>query len=57
MADFMRVKHENPKIKQSEKANYISMSSSILQRYRNDINMLSTYRINSNNTNKRTKKG
>ena len=54
MADFMRVKYENPKTKQSEIANQLGMFSSILQRYRNDINMLSPYRINPNNTNKRT---
>ena len=43
-------------MKQSEIANQLSMSSFTLQRYRNDINMLSPYRINPNNTNKRTKK-
>ena len=52
MADFMRVKYENPKMKQSEIANQLGMFSSTLQRYRNDINMLSPYRINPNNTNK-----
>ena len=36
MADFMRVKYENPKMKQSEIANHLGMSSSILQRHRND---------------------
>ena len=41
MADFMRVKYENPRLKQSEKANRLSMSSSTVQRYRNDINMRS----------------
>ena len=56
MADFMRVKYGNPKTKQSEIANKIGMSSSTLQRYRNDINMLSPYRIHPNNTNKRSKK-
>ena len=56
MADFMRVKYENPKLKQSEIANQLGLPSSPLQRYRNDINMLSPYRIHSNNTNKRTKK-
>ena len=56
MADFMRVKYENPKMKQSEIANQISLSSSTVQRYRNDINMLSPYRIQPNNTNKRIKK-
>ena len=56
MADFMRVTYENPKLKQSEIASKLGLSSSTLQRYRNDINMLSPYRINPNNTNKRTKK-
>ena len=55
MADFMRVKYENPKFKQSEKANQLSLLTSTLQGYRNDINMLSPYRIHPNNTNKRTK--
>ena len=57
MADFMRVKYENPKMKQSQIANQIGLSTSTLQRYRNDINMLSPYRIHPNNTNKRSKKG
>ena len=56
MADFMKVKYENPKLKQSEIANQLCMSSSTIQRCRNDINLLSPYRINPNNTNKRTKK-
>ena len=43
-------------MKKSEIANHLGMSSSTLQRYRNDINMLSPYRNNPNNTNKRTKK-
>ena len=57
MADFMRVNYENPKLKQSEIANQFGSSSSTLQRYKNDINMLSPYRINPNNTKKRSKKG
>ena len=56
MNDFMYIKYQNPKMKQSEIANQINLSSSTLQRYRNDINMLSPYRIQPNNTNKRTKK-
>ena len=56
MADFMRVKYENPRLKQSEIANQLGMSSSTIQRYRNEINMLSPYRINPNNTKKRSKK-
>ena len=43
MADFMRIKYENPKPKQSEIANKLGYPSSALQRYRNDINMLSPY--------------
>ena len=56
MNDFMHIKYQNPKMKQSEIANNLKMSSSTLQRYRNDINMLSPYRINPNNTKKRAKK-
>ena len=56
MADFMKVKYENPRMKQSEIANQLGMSSSTIQKYRNDINMQSPYRINPNNNKKRTKK-
>ena len=56
MADFMRVKYENPILKQSEIANQLVLSTSTLKRYTNDINMPSPYRINPNNNNKRTKK-
>ena len=56
MADFMQLKYENPRMRQSEIANQLGMSSSTLQRYRNDINMLSPYRIRANNVKKRTKK-
>ena len=56
MADFLRMKNENPKMKQSEIANQLGYSSSTLQRYRNDIITLSLYRIPPNTTNKRTQK-
>ena len=56
MNDFMYIKYQNPKMKQSQIADQLSLSSSTIQRYKNDINMLSPYRIQSNNTNKRTKK-
>ena len=56
MNDFMHIKYQNPKMRQSEIANNLNISSSTLQRYRNDINMLSPYRINSNNVKKRSKK-
>ena len=55
MNDFMYMKYQNPKLKQSELANNLNMSSSTIQRYRNDINMQSRYRINPNNVKKRTK--
>ena len=56
MADFMRLKYENPRMKQSEIANQLNLSSSTIQRYRNDKHMLSPYRINPNNTKQRSKK-
>ena len=56
MNDFMNVKYQNPKMTQFEISNQLGMSSSTLQRYRNDINMLSTYRINSNNIKKQQKR-
>ena len=52
----MRIKYENPKLLKSEIAKHLGYSSSTLQRYRNDVNMLSPYRILPNNTKKRTKK-
>ena len=39
MADFMRMKYENPKLKHPEIANQVGYSST-LKRYRNDLNML-----------------
>ena len=56
MADLMKVKLENPRMKQSKIANQLGMSCSTLQRYRNDIIMLSPYRINPNSSKKRRKK-
>ena len=56
MKDFMNIKYQIPKMKQSEIANNLNMSSSTLQRYRNDINMLSPYRNNPNNNKKHPKK-
>ena len=56
MAVFMRMKYENPKLKQSEIANQLGYPTSTLQRYRNDINMLSPYRIQPNTTKNKQKK-
>ena len=43
-------------MKQSQIANQVDLSTSTLERYRNDINILSQYRINPKNTKKRKKK-
>ena len=56
MNDFMNIKYQNPKMTQSEISSQLNMSSSTIKRYRNDIIMLSPYRINPNNTKKRSKK-
>ena len=56
MNDFMNIKYQNPKMTQSEISSQLNMSSSTIKRYRNDIKMLSPYRINPNNTKKRSKK-
>ena len=55
MADFIRIKYENPKLKQSQIESQPSYSTCTLQRYRNDVNTVSPYRVYPNNTNKRTK--
>ena len=51
----MQNKFENPNTKHSEIADHLGYSSSTLQRYRNDINMLSRYTIQPNITKKRSK--
>ena len=56
MADFIRIKYENPKLKQSQIANQLGYSTGTSRRYRNDIKMLSPYRIHSNTIIKRSKK-
>ena len=56
MNDFMNIKYQNPKMTQSEISSQLNMSSSTIKRYRNDINMLSPYRISRNNIKKRSKK-
>ena len=53
MIDFMNIKYQNPKMTQSEISSQLNMSSSTIKRYRNDINMLSPYRINRQKTNKK----
>ena len=54
--DFMNIKYQNLKMTQSEISSQLNMSSSTIKRYRNDINMLSPYRISPNVVKKRSKK-
>ena len=56
MADFLKVNYKNPKLKQSQIADQLGLSTSTLQRYRNGIYMLSPYRINPKNTIKEQKR-
>ena len=56
MNDFKNIKYQNPKMTQLEISSQLNMSPSTIQRYRNDINMNSPYRINQNNVKKRQKK-
>ena len=56
MNDFMKIKYQNPKMTQLEISSQLNMSPSTIQRYRNDINMISPYRINPNNVKKQQKK-
>ena len=56
MADFIQLKYENRKMKQSQIANELGYSTSTLQRCTNDKNKISPYRIQPRNTNQRTKK-
>ena len=56
MNDFMNIKYQNPKMTQSQISSQLNMYSSTMKRYRNDINMFSPYRVNSNNVKKQQKK-
>ena len=56
MAKFMEIKSNNPRLKQSEIAKLLELSSSTIQRYRREINMLSPYRIKSSETNEKKQK-
>ena len=55
MNDFMNIKYQNPKMTQSEISSQLNMSPSTIQRYRNDINMISPYKNNSKNVKKQQK--
>ena len=45
MANFMEIKANHPRLKQSEIAKLLGLSSSAIQRYRKEIYMISPYRI------------
>ena len=55
MNDFMNINYQTPKMTQSEISSQLNMSPSTIQRYRNDINMFSPYRINVKKQQKKTK--
>ena len=54
----MEIKSINPKLKHSEIAQQLAISTSTLQRYRREINLFSPYRVppSSTNTNRRKQK-
>ena len=53
----MEIKSNNPKLKESEIAKLLELSSSTIQRYKREITMLSPYRIPpSSKTNQRKQK-
>ena len=54
MARFMAIKSINTRLRQDQRAKELGCSCSTLQRYRQDINMLSRYRTPPN-SNKKTK--
>ena len=56
MNDFMNIKNQNPKMTQSEISSQLNMSPCTIQRYGNDIKMLSPYKINPKNVKKQQKK-
>ena len=56
MNDFLHIKYQNAKMTQSEISSQLNMSPSTIKRYRNDINMISPYRISPNNVKKQQKK-
>ena len=56
MAKFMEIKSTNPKLKQSEVDRELKGSSSTMQRYRRETNMLSLYIIPPSSNTNHTKK-
>ena len=54
-AKFMEIKSINPKLKQSEIAKELKLSTSAIQRYRREINMVLPYRISPSSNTHHTK--
>ena len=52
----MELKSNNPKLKQPEIAKPLELTSSTIQRYRKEINMLSTYKIPPSSKTNQTRK-
>ena len=52
----MEMKSNNPRLKQSEIAKLLELSSFTIQRYRREINMLSPYRIPPSSKTNQTRK-
>ena len=55
MARFVEIKNNEPRLTQKQTFNQLGFSDSTNKRYRNDINMLSPYRIQPNITNERSR--
>ena len=56
LAKFMEIKSNNPRLNQSEIANMLELSSSTIQRYRKETNMLSPYRLTPSSKTNHTRK-
>ena len=56
MAKFLEIKSNNPRLKQSEIAKLLELSSSTIQRYRREIIMLSLYRMPQSSKTNHTRK-
>ena len=56
MAKFMEIRSNNPKLKQSEIAKLLELSSFTIQRYGTEVNMLSPYRIPPSSKNNHARK-
>ena len=56
MAKVLEIKSNNHKVTQTEIAKLLDLSSSTIQRYRREINMLSPYRVSKSSKTNNTRK-